>query len=109
MQAIATVLYNYLYKRIIPKASPLVARSFGCSLYLIIHILKFPYCISGSKARLRLQYSKYGKAITQDRMIKLVALLTDLKTREFQRETKTIVLESPSIIIKVWTTHYFQV
>ncbi|XP_034167567.2 protein-glutamine gamma-glutamyltransferase 2a isoform X1 [Pangasianodon hypophthalmus] len=57
--------------------------------------------MEGSKATLCLRYSEYGKAITQDRMIKLVALLIDLQTKEFQRATKTIVLESPSIIILV--------
>lgn len=42
-------------------------------------------------------------------MIKLVALLIDLETKELQRETKTIVLESPSIIILVRvTTHYLE-
>ncbi|XP_053500040.1 protein-glutamine gamma-glutamyltransferase 2a isoform X2 [Ictalurus furcatus] len=57
--------------------------------------------MEGSEATLCLKYSEYGKAITQDRMIKLVALLIDLETKELQRETKTIVLESPSIIILV--------
>lgn len=35
-------------------------------------------------------------------MIKLVALLIDLETKELQRAAKTIVLETPSIIILVW-------
>ncbi|TSL61124.1 Protein-glutamine gamma-glutamyltransferase 2 [Bagarius yarrelli] len=55
----------------------------------------------GSKATLCLKYSEYRKAITQDRMIKLVALLIDLETKELQRAAKTIVLENPSIIILV--------
>lgn len=67
----------------------------------------FPCCISGSKATLCLKYSEYRKAITQDRMIKLVALLIDFDTKELQKATKTIVLESPSIIILVRTTHHF--
>lgn len=38
-------------------------------------------------------------------MIKLVALLIDLETKELQRAAKTIVLENPSISILVRTTH----
>ncbi|KAG7323431.1 hypothetical protein KOW79_013133 [Hemibagrus wyckioides] len=56
-----------------------------------------------SKATLCLKYSEYRRAITQDRMIKLVALLIDLETKELQRAAKTIVLETPSIIILVLT------
>ncbi|XP_072552168.1 protein-glutamine gamma-glutamyltransferase 2-like [Salminus brasiliensis] len=55
----------------------------------------------GGKATLRLQYSEYGKVVTQDRMIKLVALLVDVQTRDFYRATKTLMLDSPSIIILV--------
>ncbi|XP_017578504.2 protein-glutamine gamma-glutamyltransferase 2-like [Pygocentrus nattereri] len=55
----------------------------------------------GDKATLRLKYSEYGKAITQDRMIKLVALLVDIETKEFYKATKTIMLDSPSITITV--------
>ncbi|KAI4879151.1 hypothetical protein NFI96_021248, partial [Prochilodus magdalenae] len=55
----------------------------------------------GGKADLRLKYSEYGKVITQDRMIKLVALLVDVQTREFYRATKTIMLDSPSITVTV--------
>ncbi|XP_051517144.1 protein-glutamine gamma-glutamyltransferase 2a [Myxocyprinus asiaticus] len=55
----------------------------------------------GGKVTLRLEYAEYGKAITQDRMIKLVALLIDAETREFFRATKTIVLDSPEIIVNI--------
>ncbi|XP_036447323.1 protein-glutamine gamma-glutamyltransferase 2-like [Colossoma macropomum] len=55
----------------------------------------------GDKAALQLKYSEYGKAITQDRMIKLVALLVDVETKEFYKATKTIMLDSPSITITV--------
>ncbi|XP_051946946.1 protein-glutamine gamma-glutamyltransferase 2-like [Xyrauchen texanus] len=55
----------------------------------------------GGKVTLRLEYAEYGKAITQDRMIKLVALLIDAETREFFRATKTIVLDSPEITVNI--------
>lgn len=55
----------------------------------------------GGKVTLRLEYAEYSKAITQDRMIKLVALLIDADTREFYRATKTIVLDNPEIVINV--------
>ncbi|XP_022524305.2 protein-glutamine gamma-glutamyltransferase 2 [Astyanax mexicanus] len=55
----------------------------------------------GGKATLQLLYSEYGKAITQDRMIKLAALLVDVETKEFYRATKTLMLDSPSITILV--------
>uniref|UniRef100_A0A8B9JQ84 Transglutaminase 2, C polypeptide A n=1 Tax=Astyanax mexicanus TaxID=7994 RepID=A0A8B9JQ84_ASTMX len=46
----------------------------------------------GGKATLQLLYSEYGKAITQDRMIKLAALLVDVETKEFYRATKTLII-----------------
>uniref|UniRef100_A0A4W4FGA1 Protein-glutamine gamma-glutamyltransferase 2 n=1 Tax=Electrophorus electricus TaxID=8005 RepID=A0A4W4FGA1_ELEEL len=56
---------------------------------------------AGVKAVLRLQYSMYGKAIAQEQMVRLVALLIDKETKEFHRATKTIVLDSPSIDILI--------
>nr|XP_055044626.1 protein-glutamine gamma-glutamyltransferase 2a [Misgurnus anguillicaudatus] len=55
----------------------------------------------GGKVTLRLEYVEYSKAITQDRMIKLMALLIDADTREFYRATKTIILDSPEIIVNI--------
>ncbi|XP_066527048.1 protein-glutamine gamma-glutamyltransferase 2a [Hoplias malabaricus] len=55
----------------------------------------------GNKATLRVLYSEYGKAITQDRMIKLVAMLVDTESKEIYRATKTINLDCPSIDILV--------
>lgn len=59
------------------------------------------FCVSGGKVTLRLEYTEYSKAITQDRMIKLVGLLIDAETREFYRAKKTIVLDAPEIIVNV--------
>ncbi|KAI7794545.1 protein-glutamine gamma-glutamyltransferase 2a [Triplophysa rosa] len=55
----------------------------------------------GGKVTLRLEYAEYSKAIAQDTMIKLVALLIDAETREFYRATKTIVLDNPEIVINI--------
>ncbi|NP_001004647.1 protein-glutamine gamma-glutamyltransferase 2a [Danio rerio] len=55
----------------------------------------------GGKVTLRLEYAEYSKAITQDRMIKLVGLLIDAETREFYRAKKTIVLDAPEIIVNI--------
>ncbi len=57
--------------------------------------------VSGGKVTLRVEYAEYSKAITQDRMIKLVALLIDADTRDFYRAKKTIVLDGPEIIVNV--------
>ncbi|XP_076840804.1 protein-glutamine gamma-glutamyltransferase 2a isoform X2 [Brachyhypopomus gauderio] len=55
----------------------------------------------GLKVTLPLQYSTYGKAITQERMVRLVALLIDKETKEYHRATRTIVLDIPSLDIFV--------
>ncbi|TRY98566.1 hypothetical protein DNTS_005270, partial [Danionella cerebrum] len=55
----------------------------------------------GSQVTLRLEYSEYSKAITRDRMIKLVALLIDSETRDFHRAKKTIVLDAPQLIVNI--------
>ncbi|KAK7129384.1 hypothetical protein R3I94_017557 [Phoxinus phoxinus] len=55
----------------------------------------------GGKVTLRLEYAEYSKAITQDRMIKLMALLIDAETRDFYRAKKTILLDSPEIIVNI--------
>ncbi len=59
------------------------------------------FYVSGGKVTLRVEYAEYSKAITQDRMIKLVALLIDAETRDFYRAKKTIVLDGPEIIVNV--------
>ncbi|XP_051955704.1 protein-glutamine gamma-glutamyltransferase 2-like [Xyrauchen texanus] len=55
----------------------------------------------GGKVTLRLEYADYCKAITQDRMIKLVALVIDVETCEFYRATKTIILDRPEISVNI--------
>uniref|UniRef100_A0A671LGX1 Protein-glutamine gamma-glutamyltransferase 2 n=1 Tax=Sinocyclocheilus anshuiensis TaxID=1608454 RepID=A0A671LGX1_9TELE len=55
----------------------------------------------GGKVTLRLEYAEYSKAITRDRMIKLVALLIDTEKRDFYRAKKTILLDAPEIIINI--------
>ncbi|KAF4096311.1 protein-glutamine gamma-glutamyltransferase 2a [Onychostoma macrolepis] len=55
----------------------------------------------GGKVTLRLEYAEYSKAITHDRMIKLVALLIDAETRDFYRAKKTIILDAPEIIVNI--------
>lgn len=59
------------------------------------------FYVSAGKLTLRLEYAEYSKAVTQDRMIKLVALLIDAETRDFYRAKKTIVLDGPEIIVNV--------
>ncbi|XP_016086848.1 protein-glutamine gamma-glutamyltransferase 2-like [Sinocyclocheilus grahami] len=46
-------------------------------------------------------YAEYSKAITQDRMIKPVALLIDTEKQDFYRAKKTILLDAPEIIINI--------
>ncbi|XP_053539685.1 protein-glutamine gamma-glutamyltransferase 2 isoform X2 [Ictalurus punctatus] len=53
------------------------------------------------KVQLRLNYSKYCNAITQDNLIRLGALLIDYSTREGILAMRTIVLENPEIGIKI--------
>lgn len=53
------------------------------------------------KVPLRLNYSKYCNAISQDNLIRLGALLIDYSTREGILAMRTIVLENPEIKIKV--------
>ncbi|KAL2103304.1 hypothetical protein ACEWY4_000172 [Coilia grayii] len=50
---------------------------------------------------LTVEYSKYGPTITDDRMIKVKAILMDSETRKFYKEVKTIVLDTPPITIKI--------
>lgn len=65
------------------------------------------FYVSGGKVTLRLEYAEYSKAITHDRMIKLMALLIDAETRDFYRAKKTIMLDSPEIIINVNLIFWF--
>ncbi|MCI4375375.1 hypothetical protein PGIGA_G00108750 [Pangasianodon gigas] len=53
------------------------------------------------KVPLRLNYSKYCNAITQDNLIRLGALLIDYSTKEGILAMRTIVLENPEIKIKI--------
>ncbi|MBN3308568.1 TGM2 glutamyltransferase, partial [Amia calva] len=50
---------------------------------------------------LRLNYSKYGSAITKDNLIKLVALLIEYQTNDTKLVVRDIVLEDPEIKIKI--------
>lgn len=58
-------------------------------------------CVLERKVPLRLNYSKYCDAISQDNLIRLGALLIDYSTREGILAMRTIVLENPEIKIKV--------
>ncbi|XP_066519605.1 protein-glutamine gamma-glutamyltransferase 2 [Hoplias malabaricus] len=53
------------------------------------------------KVPLRLNYSKYCNAITEDNLIRLGALLIDYSNREAILAMRTIVLENPDIKIKI--------
>uniref|UniRef100_A0A4W4HND4 Protein-glutamine gamma-glutamyltransferase 2 n=1 Tax=Electrophorus electricus TaxID=8005 RepID=A0A4W4HND4_ELEEL len=53
------------------------------------------------KVPLRLNYSKYCNAITQDNLIRLGALLIDYSTRDAILDMRTIVLENPEICIRI--------
>ncbi|XP_031422821.1 protein-glutamine gamma-glutamyltransferase 2-like isoform X2 [Clupea harengus] len=50
---------------------------------------------------LKLEYSLYGPTITDERLIKLKVLLIESESRQFHKETKTIVLDSPKIFINI--------
>ncbi|XP_058860040.1 protein-glutamine gamma-glutamyltransferase 2-like [Acipenser ruthenus] len=50
---------------------------------------------------LRLNYSKYCEAITEDNLIKLVALLIDYETKDAMLAVRDIYLENPEIKIKI--------
>lgn len=57
--------------------------------------------ISEKQIPLRLNYSKYCEAITEDNLIKLVALLIDYETKDAMLAVRDIYLENPEIKIKV--------
>ncbi|XP_041954026.1 protein-glutamine gamma-glutamyltransferase 2a isoform X1 [Alosa sapidissima] len=50
---------------------------------------------------LRVEYSLYGPSITDERLIKLKVLLIESESRQFHKEVKTIVLDSPNIVINI--------
>ncbi|MGH0187496.1 UNVERIFIED_CONTAM: hypothetical protein FKN15_025374 [Acipenser sinensis] len=50
---------------------------------------------------LRLNYNKYCEAITEDNLIKLVALLIDYETKDAMLAVRDIYLENPEIKIKI--------
>lgn len=56
---------------------------------------------------LRLNYAKYGGALTEDNLIRLAALLIDYSTRQATLAVRNIVLENPDIQVRVSTpTNY---
>uniref|UniRef100_A0A4W4HSP0 Protein-glutamine gamma-glutamyltransferase 2 n=1 Tax=Electrophorus electricus TaxID=8005 RepID=A0A4W4HSP0_ELEEL len=72
------------------------------SLYLNYNVLKMGvYMCAERKVPLRLNYSKYCNAITQDNLIRLGALLIDYSTRDAILDMRTIVLENPEICIRI--------
>ncbi|KAJ8259032.1 hypothetical protein COCON_G00180440 [Conger conger] len=50
---------------------------------------------------LRLNYCKYGANITEDNLIRVVALLTDYSNKDMYLAVRTIVLDDPEIKIRV--------
>ncbi|KAM4612538.1 protein-glutamine gamma-glutamyltransferase 2 [Polymixia lowei] len=50
---------------------------------------------------LRLNYSKYKEALTEDNLIRLAALLVDHATREATLAVRNIVLENPDIKVRI--------
>uniref|UniRef100_A0A667Y287 Protein-glutamine gamma-glutamyltransferase 2 n=1 Tax=Myripristis murdjan TaxID=586833 RepID=A0A667Y287_9TELE len=50
---------------------------------------------------LRLNYSKYGGALTEDNLIRLAALLIDYTTRDITLAVRNIVLENPEIKVRI--------
>ncbi|XP_067089457.1 protein-glutamine gamma-glutamyltransferase 2 [Osmerus mordax] len=50
---------------------------------------------------LRLNYSKYKDALTQDNLIRLAALLVDYSTREAVMAVRNIVLDNPEIKVRI--------
>ncbi|KAF7651686.1 hypothetical protein LDENG_00107170, partial [Lucifuga dentata] len=53
------------------------------------------------KVPLRLNYSKYGEALTEDNLIRLAALLIDYSTRDATLAVRNIVLEDPEIKVRI--------
>lgn len=76
------------------------------SLYAIDVCICVYVCFLERKVQLRLNYSKYCNAITQDNLIRLGALLIDYSTREGILAMRTIVLENPEIGIKVQACYH---
>uniref|UniRef100_UPI003AAD8477 protein-glutamine gamma-glutamyltransferase 2 n=1 Tax=Centroberyx gerrardi TaxID=166262 RepID=UPI003AAD8477 len=50
---------------------------------------------------LRMNYSKYGGALTEDNLIRLAALLVDYATRDATLAVRNIVLENPEIKVRI--------
>ena len=50
---------------------------------------------------LRLNYSKYSSALTEDNLIRLAALLYDFTTGEVMLAVRNIVLDNPEIKVRV--------
>ncbi|XP_068180066.1 protein-glutamine gamma-glutamyltransferase 2-like [Antennarius striatus] len=62
-----------------------------------------PDCEFGPERRIsmRLEYDRYGSAITSDRLIHLSAITIDKQTIDYQKAEKTVVLDEPDIEIKL--------
>lgn len=54
---------------------------------------------------LRLEYERYGSAITSDRLIQVSAITIDKQITNYHKAEKTIVLDEPEIHIKVRAMH----
>ncbi|XP_063064081.1 protein-glutamine gamma-glutamyltransferase 2a isoform X2 [Engraulis encrasicolus] len=50
---------------------------------------------------MKVEYALYGPTITDERLIKLKVLLIDSETRQFHKTDKTIVLDSPKMLINI--------
>lgn len=53
------------------------------------------------KVPLRLNYSKYGTALTEDNLVRLAALLLDYSTGQVLMTVRTIVLTNPDITVRI--------
>ncbi|XP_044205421.1 protein-glutamine gamma-glutamyltransferase 2 [Thunnus albacares] len=56
---------------------------------------------AGRKVPLKLNYSKYSTALTEDNLIRLAALLVDYSTGEATLAVRNIVLDNPEIKVRI--------
>uniref|UniRef100_A0A8C4ELV9 Protein-glutamine gamma-glutamyltransferase 2 n=1 Tax=Dicentrarchus labrax TaxID=13489 RepID=A0A8C4ELV9_DICLA len=70
----------------------------NCLITLLYNMCHF----SERRLSLRLEYDRYGSAITSDRLIQLAAITIDKETIDYHKAEKTIVLDEPDMEIKVW-------
>ncbi|XP_061113162.1 protein-glutamine gamma-glutamyltransferase 2-like isoform X2 [Conger conger] len=64
----------------------------------ITHLYKYP---EEKSFPLKICYCNYSSVITQDALIRLMAILIDSDTKELYNKTRTIVLEDPEIAIRI--------